>query len=50
MNVKPDTEKQKAKNKTCIHPSVTTSPKLISRERKEQNKSLMPINPGGGND
>lgn len=46
MNAKPYTEKQKAKTKTCIQPSVTNFPQVdLNRKKKEQNKRPMPKSP-----
>lgn len=45
MNAKPYTEKQKAKNKTCIQPSVTNFPRVDLNRKKEQNKQPMPTDP-----
>lgn len=44
---KPYTEKQKAKNKICIQPSVTNFPRVDLNRKKEQNKQPMPISPDG---
>lgn len=35
MNAKPYREKQKAKNKTCIRPSVTNFPHQVDLNRKK---------------
>lgn len=42
---KPYTEKQKAKNRTCIQPSVTNFPRVDLNRKKEQNKQPMPVSP-----
>lgn len=39
MNAKPCTEKQRAKDKTCIHPSVTLPPSWSQQEKKKPNKT-----------
>lgn len=43
MNAKPYTEKQKAKNKTCIQPSVTNFPQadLKRKKKKTNNRCLL---------
>lgn len=48
MNAKPYTEKQKAKDKTRTHPSVTNFPLVDlnrKKKKKKQNKQPTPVIP-----